>query len=745
MQKLPITHMILSPAELNAFLQARVADPHRLLGLHPFSSGKKKGLVGRIFATGATTCELVDRANPKNTYPLECIDKAGFFEGLILTQPTPFPYWVKLTYPDGSMKQGADPYSFMPTLTSEDLHYFAEGTHHHIYEKLGAHIKTHDGITGVAFAVWAPSAKRISVVGDFNHWDGRLHPMRMLGGSGVWELFIPGLEAGQKYKYELIGEGNALFLKTDPYGLLFESPPHNASVIYDLSAYQWKDESWMQSRKTRPWHEEPISIYELHHGSWRAVVEDGDRPLSYREMAVALAAYVKEMGFTHVEFMPLAEHPFAGSWGYQVTGFFAPTHRFGEPDDFRFLVDTLHQNGIGVIIDWVPAHFPKDAFALAKFDGTCLYEHADPRQGEHKDWGTLIFNYERSEVRNFLITSALSWFDRYHIDGLRVDAVASMIYLDYSREEGEWIPNAYGGKENLGALHFIRETNSLVHHYYPGALMIAEESTSWNGVTRDVKDKGLGFDFKWNMGWMHDVLVYFQKDPIYRPWHHHQLTFGMLYQYSENFVSVFSHDEVVHGKGSMMGKMAGGSMSEKARALRALYAYQWGWPGKKGLFMGQEWGQSREWAYDKSLDWHLLQYLDHSGLQHLVKDLNAWYNNSPGLASKDHHPAGFEWIEVGDAQNSVLSFARFGHKPEDTVLIIGNFTPALYTDYRIGAPFQGYWKEVINTDAAIYGGWGHGNLGGKNTDEHPFHGRPGSLSLVLPPMSVLILQYQGQK
>ncbi len=736
--------MILSPLELNAFLTARVPDPHRLLGLHPCHSKSHKGLIARAFVQGAERCEIVDRKNQKKCYELKKLDDAGFFEALLPEHKTVFAYWLRIHYPNGCIKQVADPYSFMPTLSKEDLHYFAEGTHHRIYNKLGAHVITHEGVKGVSFAVWAPHARRVCVVGDFNHWDGRYHPMRMLGASGIWELFIPELEVGQKYKFEIQGAGGEIFLKTDPYGTAFESPPNNASIIYDLSQYLWKDEKWMQARHHRSWHNEPISIYEVHHGSWRRVVEDGNRPLSYREMAIALAQYVKKMGFTHVEFMPLAEHPFEGSWGYQVSGFFAPTHRFGSPDDFRFLVDTLHQHEIGVILDWVPAHFPKDTFALAQFDGSCLYEHADPRQAEHKDWGTLIFNYERNEVRNFLISNALAWMDRYHIDGLRVDAVASMLYLDYSKEAGEWIPNVYGGKENLGALHFIRETNSLVHHYYPGTLMIAEESTSWNGVTRKVEDNGLGFDFKWNMGWMHDVLFYFQKDPVYRKWHHKQLTFGMLYQYSENFIHCFSHDEVVHGKGSMLWKMASGSIRDKAQALRALYAYQWGWPGKKGLFMGQEWGQSKEWVYDMSLDWHLLQYRDHSGIQQLVKDLNHWYGTHYTLASRDHHPGGFEWIEVNDAHNSVFSFARFGYQQEDTALVVANFTPQYHPEYRIGVPFHAYWKEVINTDASVYGGSGLGNLGGKHSELFSYHGRPCSLLLSLPPMSVLILQCGSQ-
>lgn len=733
--------MILSPQEKEAFLSAKIADPHRLLGLHPYEL--KKNLIARAFIQKATKATLIHRKTHKK-YPLTLIAAEGLFEGIITNETTPFAYWIEIEKPEGTLQQIADPYSFQPTLTETDLHYFSEGNHHKIYEKLGAHYREHEGIRGVSFAVWAPHAQRVSVVGQFNGWDGRYHPMRMLGASGIWEIFVPHLEVGTLYKFEIVTPSGQVILKTDPYGLYFEGAPHHAAIVYDLSKYEWQDQAWMKKRSQSSPHEEPISIYELHQGSWKAILEDNCRPLSYREMAVALVDYIKKMGFTHVEFMPLAEHPFAGSWGYQVTGFFAPTHRFGNPDEFRFLVDTLHQNNIGVIIDWVPAHFPKDAFALAQFDGTCLYEHADPKQGEHRDWGTLIFNYDRHEVRNFLTASALSWFDRYHIDGLRVDAVASMLYLDYSREAGDWIPNAYGGKENLGALYFIRETNRLVHHYYPGTLMIAEESTAWSGVTRSLEHYGLGFDFKWNMGWMHDTLKYFQTDPLFRKWHHHQLTFGMLYQYTENFISIFSHDEVVHGKRSMINKMPHHHMRDKAQALRALYAYQWGWPGKKGLFMGQEWGQSREWVYDQSLDWHLLIYQDHHGLQTLIKDLNHWYTTHRNLAKKDHHPEGFEWIEVNDTENSVFSFIRKGLNSTDTTLIIGNFTPQLHGHYQVGVPYKGYWKEMINTDAFIYGGHGHGNLGGLSTINQPFHHHPYSLSLTLPPMSTLMLKYELQ-
>ncbi|OYV47959.1 MAG: 1,4-alpha-glucan branching enzyme [Verrucomicrobia bacterium 21-51-4] len=653
------------------------------MGLQPLGTGK--GLVARAFIKNAVSCEVVEDKVKGKSWPMEKLDAAGFFEGLLPDRDKVFKYRLRVEYAHGQIQEMYDPYGFLPTLSDEDLYLFNQGNHHRAYEKLGAQPKTCEGVWGVSFAVWAPSAQRVSVVGEFNHWDGRYHLMRSLGASGVWELFIPGLEAGVKYKFEIIGADAQLRLKADPYANFSEGPMQNASITWDLSGYEWKDNAWMEARAKKDWTKEPISVYEVHLGSWRRVVEDANRPLNYREMAHQLADYVKQMGFTHVEFMPVMEHPFLGSWGYQVTGFFAPTHRYGDPQDFMYLVDVLHQNGIGVLLDWVPAHFPRDSFALEFFDGTHLYEHADPRQGTQADWGTLVFNFGRHEVRNFLINSALAWFDRYHIDGLRVDAVAAMLYLDYSRNEGEWIPNAYGGKENIEALDFLRSVNGLVHHYYPGALMIAEESTSWSGVTRSETESGLGFDFKWNMGWMHDTLQYFEKDPIYRKFHHNQITFGMLYQYSERFVQVFSHDEVVHGKGSMLTKMSAMSIPEKSQALRALYGWMWGWPGKKCLFMGCEFGQSKEWQYDMSLDWHLLQYIDHEGIQHVVRDLN----------------------------------------------------------YRVGAPHEGYWREVINTDANVYGGSGQGNLGGVYSEQVPFVGRPYSLNLTLPGMSTLIFKYQG--
>ncbi len=735
--------MILRKLDLEALLKALHATPHDVLGMHPVKVKGRKGVVCRAFLTDAVECEVVDlESGGEVRYPMVLLDEAGVFEVFIPGREEVFGYRLRVVRRNGEVRQFWDPYCFLPTLSQEDLYLFGQGNHHRIYRKMGAHIRHYEGVSGVAFSIWAPGARRVSVVGEFNNWDGRCHPMRSLGSSGVWELFVPGLEPGVKYKYELVGADGYLRLKTDPYGSYFESPPYNSSIVWNTDeGYEWGDACWMEQRATTDHRQSPMSVYELHLGSWRRVIEDGNRPLSYREAADELVEYVRQMGFTHVEFMPLAEHPFLGSWGYQVTGFFAPTHRYGTPDDFKYLVDRLHQGGIGVILDWVPAHFPRDTFALAELDGTHLYEHADPRQGQHQDWGTLIFNYERHEVRNFLVANALSWLDRYHIDGLRVDAVASMLYLDYSREDGQWVPNRYGGRENLGALEFLRQVNDCVHEYYPGALMIAEESTDFGGVTRPTSEGGLGFDYKWNMGWMHDTLKYFNHDPIHRKWHHNQLTFGMLYQYSEHFIQVFSHDEVVHGKASMLYKMGTGSDTRsKARDLRSLYAFMWAWPGKKCLFMGCEFGQSHEWKYDSSLDWHLLQYADHEGIQRLLHDLNQLYRGYPALGRMDYDPEGFAWINGGDWEQSVLTFLRKGKSPEETFMVACNFTPVERSAYRIGLPHAGYWREVANTDSAYYGGDNRGNHGGLHSEALSYNGQPYSATFLLPGNSTLIFK-----
>jgi len=737
--------VLASKTDLESITKVTCSQPHALLGMHAFKKGKKSGLVVRAFVDDAVTCEVVDLTKPDGKrYPLKRLTEDGFFEGTITERSDFFAYRLRIERYNGEIRQFYDPYCFLPTLSEEDVYLFSEGTDHQVHNKMGSHLREHGGVQGVSFAVWAPNAVRVSVVGDFNHWDGRYHTMRSLGASGIWELFIPGLEAGMKYKYEIGTRHGYPHLKTDPYGSRFEAPPYNASIICNLNDYSWNDGAWLEHRSNTDWKNSPISIYEMHVGSWKSVVEDAARPLTYRELATELVNYLQRMHYTHVEFMPLAEHPFDGSWGYQVTGFFAPTHRFGSPEDFMYLVDTLHQNGFGVIMDWVPAHFPTDSFALSQFDGTALYEHADPRQGFHQDWGTLIFNYGRSEVRGFLISTALAWCEHYHIDGLRVDAVASMLYLDYSREEGQWIPNRHGGRENLEAIDFLRQTNDLVHKYYPGTLMIAEESTAFPGVTQPTEYGGLGFDLKWNMGWMHDTLEYFQKDPIYRKYEHHQLSFGMLYQYSENFTQVFSHDEVVHGKRSMLLKMPGDKISNKAHQLRLLYGLMWMWPGKKTLFMGCDFGQSSEWNYSSSLDWHLLQYLDHDGIQRVVRDLNLIYREVPGFAAGDNHYENFEWINSSDGDNSVLSFLRKGSQISDTLVAVGNFTPVLRDEFRVGVPHPGYWKEILNTDAKEYGGLGFGNAGGVVADAVEWDGRPYSIKLQLPPVAMSVFRFQGE-
>ncbi|MEZ5413797.1 MAG: 1,4-alpha-glucan branching protein GlgB [Opitutaceae bacterium] len=735
--------MIISETELQSLLQARHAAPHGLLGMHAASQGKQRGLVVRVFLQDAAACTLVDLTRGES-HPMEQLAPEGFFEVFLPRRRKHFHYEVRVTDYRGQERRVKDPYAFWPTLGEQDLYLFNEGNEHRIYEKLGAHLRTVDGVAGVAFAVWAPSASQVSVVGNFNAWDGRYHPMRVMGASGVWELFIPGLGEGELYKFQIRDQQGNTRVKTDPYGTYFEAPPNNASVVHNPRRHEWNDGDWMERRaQNAASGDRPISIYEVHLGSWRRDPNDPARLLSYREMAPQLADYAVEMGFTHIEIMPVAEHPFDGSWGYQVTGFYAPTHRFGTPDDFAWFVDHLHQRGIGVILDWVPAHFPRDAFALAEFDGTHLYEHADPRKGAHMDWGTLIFNYGRNEVRCFLAANALSWLDRYHIDGLRVDAVASMLYLDYSRKAGEWIPNELGGRENLEAIAFLRHTNDLVHRYYPGVITIAEESTSFPAVSRPVSEGGLGFDFKWNMGWMHDTLRYFSKEAVHRKWHQNDLTFGMLYQYAEDFVTVFSHDEVVHGKGSMLFKMGAWHIPEKAANLRALYAHMWAWPGKKLLFMGGEFAQSHEWDYRRSLDWHLCQYPDHEGVRRLVQDLNRLYTGDPALGAGDLDPQGFQWLACYDHEASVVAYLRTSRDQQSTLAVVGHFTPVVRTKYRVGVPRAGLWREVMNTNSEYYGGSGLGNDGARHTEPAPADGHPQSLLLTLPPHTTTIFKWSG--
>jgi 1,4-alpha-glucan branching enzyme len=728
--------MRLSSAELTALVDATETCPHRFLGLHALGDG---GCVVRCLLPGAVSVEVWDVAAGVGL-PMERLHAVGLFERVIPRREA-LRYRLRATYADGTARELEDPYRFWPTISEDDLFLLGKGDDHRVYHKLGAQLRTLDGVAGVSFAVWAPSARRVSVVGDFNLWNGRAHPMRALGASGIWEIFVPGLAVGTRYKFELVGPHDRTpFLKTDPYGLHFEPSPNHAAIVCDLSGFVWNDAVWMESRRRRDPRTRPMSVYEVHLASWRRVPEEGGRVLGYRELGEQLAAYCVELGFTHVELMPPSEHPFDGSWGYQVTGFYAPTHRFGSPLDFMTMVDTLHRAGIGVIVDWVPAHFPRDFFALARFDGTHLYEHADPRLGEHQDWGTLIFNYGRHEVRGFLVGSALSWLERFHVDGLRVDAVASMLYLDYSRKDGEWIPNRHGGRENIEAIEFLRQVNALVHLYHPGAAMIAEESTSFPGVTKEVAAGGLGFDLKWNMGWMHDCLGYFRQDPLFRKFHHDKLTFGMLYQWSEAFVQSFSHDEVVHGKGSLIGKMSGGDDATKAANLRCLLALQWTWPGKKTLFMGCEFGQFAEWKYDASLDWHLLAYPLHAGVQRLVADLNRLYVGEAALAENELRPEGFEWLVTDDGAQSVVAFER--RSRGRAWVVAGNFTPVERT-YRLGVPWPGRWQEAINTASRHYAGQGLGNLGGVHAEAIPCQGRPYSIEVRLPGLAVVVFRLEA--
>jgi 1,4-alpha-glucan branching enzyme len=639
-------------------------------------------------------------------------------------------------HPSQALAQQPSVTSGITLVSDSDLHYFNEGTHSRLYEKLGAHPLTVEAIRGTYFAVWAPNAAQVYVMGDFNGWCKDSHPLQPRGQSGIWEGFIAAVEAGAVYKYHIRSQhGNYSVDKADPYGFCHETPPRTASVVWELR-YDWSDQAWMAERARRHTLTAPMAIYEVHLGSWRRVPEDNNRFLSYRELAPRLAEYVQRLGFTHVEFLPVMEHPFYGSWGYQITGFFAPTRRYGTPQDFMYLIDTLHQHGIGVILDWVPSHFPNDAHGLGFFDGTHLYEHADPRQGIHPDWHTYVFNYGRNEVQSFLLSSALFWLDVYHADGLRVDAVASMLYLDYSRQPGTWIPNAQGGRENLEAIAWLRRFNQTVYQQYPDVHTIAEESTAWPMVSRPTSVGGLGFGLKWDMGWMHDMLDYMSRDPLYRKFHHNALTFRLLYAFNENFILPLSHDEVVYGKGALLSKMPGSDRQQYTN-LRLLLGYMYAQPGKKLLFMGGEFGQWREWNHEASLDWHLLECAPHAGLQQWVIDLNALYRQTPALYEGDCESGGFAWIECNDAENSVVSFLRQGQASQAPLLVVCNFTPVPRLNYRVGAPWGGMWCEVLNSDARTYGGSGYGNLGAVEAAPVPYHGRPYSLTLVVPPLGVV--------
>jgi 1,4-alpha-glucan branching enzyme len=706
------------------------SDPFGYLGPHPAPGG---GFIIRTIQPAARSVEVLlpgGRVVPMTS------DGAGVFEAHVDDASD---YRFRITY-HGHVLEVDDAYRYGRVLTDFDLHLLSEGTHHRAFEKLGAHRITVGTTTGVHFAVWAPNADRVSLIGDFNGWDGRVSPMRLLVPSGVWEIFIPDLRDGEHYKFEIRTQHGDLLRKSDPFGFAFEVPPQSASIVRDISGYTWRDEVWMRTRREQGgWLSRPMAVYEVHLGSWARIPEEGNRFLTYKELANRLVPYVKGLGFTHIELMPMMEHPFSGSWGYQVLGFFAPTSRYGPPEDFKLFVDACHLAGIGVILDWVPGHFPRDAHGLARFDGTALYEHADPRQGEHQDWGTLIFNYGRNEVRNFLLSNALFWLDEYHVDGLRVDAVASMLYLDYSRKEGEWIPNQYGGRENLDAIAFLQELNRLTHGEHPGSITAAEESTAWGGVSRPVHLGGLGFTYKWNMGWMHDMLTYISEDPVHRRWHHNQITFSMLYAFSENFILPFSHDEVVHGKRSLLDRIPG-DVWQKHANLRTLYAYMYGHPGKKLLFMGDEFGQWDEWNHDRSLDWHLLNEPLHAALKRFVQDLNWHYSAEPALYESDFTNEGFSWIDCNDNENSVVSMVRYAHDRLNFIVMVFNFTPVPRHDYRIGVPGPGRYVEILNSDSDVYGGGNVGNGGGVDTDPVPTHGFAQSLRLTVPPLGCLYLK-----
>jgi 1,4-alpha-glucan branching enzyme len=724
---------------LDAVASGTSDDPFAVLGRHPVTRSGRRAVVVRTMQPAATRAEVV---TPRGAVSMERRRPDGLFEATIPlegTDSTDFAYHFRV-WEGEHVRNVVDPYVFGQVLGDFDLHLMSEGTHYRAWERLGSHPMSIGGVAGVHFAVWAPNAQRVSVVGDFNRWDGRVNPMRRLIPSGVWEIFIPDLPEGACYKYEVRTTAGHLLEKADPFARRFEVPPNTASIIWSDGQYQWEDSDWMRDRASfATWHERPMSVYEVHLGSWRRHAEDGNRYLTYRELAETMVPYVRELGFTHIELMPVMEHPFSGSWGYQVIGFFAPTSRFGSPDDFRYFIDTCHRHGIGVILDWVPGHFPKDRHGLAQFDGTALYEHADPRQGEHMDWGTLIFNYGRSEVRTFLMSNALYWLQEFHIDGLRVDAVASMLYLDYSRNSGEWIPNQYGGRENLEAVSFLQQLNTETHGRAPGTITVAEESTAWPAVSRPTYLGGLGFTFKWNMGWMHDMLEYIRQDPVHRRWHHNKITFSMLYAFTENFVLPFSHDEVVHGKRSMLDKMPG-DLWQKHATLRTLYGYMFGHPGKKLLFMGAEFGQWREWNYDASLDWHLLEDPLHSGLQQWVQDLNHTYQREASLYQVDFEGAGFSWIDCNDNENSIVSMLRRARDPQDFTVMLANFTPVPREAYTIGVPEGGWYREILNSDGAMYGGSNIGNAGGVMAEEVPAHGFSHSITLKVPPLGFVLLK-----
>ena len=729
--------------DMMRLLAGEHSQPHDILGAHALSAGGATGVVIRALMPNARAAEAVLADGRVIPLDVTVSGLSNLYCGFVPEATLPMRYRLRFHFTDGATWERDDPYRFLPTIGDIDLHLFGEGTHRRLWEKLGAHVRTMDGVEGVSFAVWAPNARRVSVVGDFCGWDGRIFPMRGMGSSGVFELFVPEIKPGALYKFEMVTGEGMIRVKTDPFAFKLEQPPGTASIVQAEGAYQWSDTDWMNRRASKGhWDvlHEPVLIYEVHLGSWARVPEEGNRPLSYREIAPRLADHVSRLGFTHVELLPIMEHPFYGSWGYQVSGYYAPTSRYGTPDDFRYLVDTLHQRGIGVILDWVPAHFPKDDYALRRFDGTALFEHADPRLGEHPDWGTLIFNYGRNEVRNFLVANALYWLEEFHADGLRVDAVASMLYLDYSRKAGQWMRNRFGGRENLEAIEFLKQFNETIRAETPGCFTVAEESTAWPNVTKPANEGGLGFTFKWNMGWMHDTLEYFEKDPIYRPHHHDQLTFAMMYEYSEHFIMPLSHDEVVHLKGSLYEKMPGDHWQKLAN-LRLLLAYMVTRPGKKLLFMGTEIATPGEWNHDRSLDWHLLNAPDRKAFENFVSRLGHLYKGEPAFWRDDPSWEGFCWVDVADRANSVISYVR--RAGDSHVVVALNLTPVPRENYRIGVPESGTYVKLLGSDDREWGGSGYGEFERLESEPSPFHGYPQSVTLTLPPLGAVVIGIRG--
>ncbi len=726
-------YTIMNWSEIEAIVYSEHDEPHQILGAHLVEDGV---LIQGFFPSTSTVTVL---ANDKE-YLMELVDEEGFYAVVLPYKKIP-KYKYHITFEDGTVTEKADPYLYKPIISDADQKKFNAGIHYEIYEKLGSHIMKVGDTVGVLFAVWAPMAVRVSVVGDFNGWDGRTHPMRRLGNSGIHELFIPSLKSETHYKYEIKAKGGLVFLKADPYAKYAQLRPDTASIVYDINQYIWSDKEWMRNRKSFDTKKNPMLIYEMHLGSWKRP-EDGREFYNYREIAPLLVDYIKEMGYTHVELMPIMEHPYDGSWGYQVTGYYATTSRYGRPEDFMYLVDLLHQNGIGVILDWVPAHFPKDTFGLAGFDGTCLYEHKDPRQGEHPHWGTLIYNYARPEVSNFLIANALFWIEKYHIDGIRVDAVASMLYLDYGKNDGEWVANIYGGNENLEAIEFLKHLNSIIKKRKDGAVLIAEESTAWPNVTGPIEEGSLGFDYKWNMGWMNDFLEYMKCDPYFRNKNYHLLTFSMIYAYSEDFILSLSHDEVVHEKASLLGKMPGDTLDKKFNNLRVLYGFMMTHPGKKLLFMGQDLGQLSEWSEAKSVEWELLESPENKQFKEYLKALNKLYVSNKALYGMDYEVEGFEWINNISANENIVVFLRKTERKEDTLLIVCNFAPVTHTNYKIGVPYRGKYKEIFNSDKIEFGGNGEVNPRLKQSKKSECDDRTNSISIKVPPMGMSIFHYR---